>query len=208
MYTRHGQWFEPPGATEPIVPEPGSTNTCLGALGCTECAQDVAVAPGADPSTLLHAQKMATDPVYRHHAETMAHNHLMARLNQGPPSSAFSTAARAQLAYAAIQPKPDKPQLDIDAVADWYHQYHQLKATIKTLTEQADEARAHILDYLKTRWGGELPQDVEMTVAGRPALRRQMVSQSRVDVRRLRSELPDVAEHFTTTSEYEKVTIL
>lgn len=116
---------------------------------------------------------------------------------------------RAQLALQQVQPSAPtgKPTIRLDAIADWVARYKELKAAEATLTDWIKEARDRILEATRSVQL-ELPDDAELTVAGRPVLHRQMVTSRRLDTKAVTKDHPELAARYTIVSESERLTIL
>lgn len=201
MYTTHGHWLsntdEPPTGEFP----PAMAVPCLGPLGCTVCAIDVANHPDTQSEAAArHANRMQTDKVYLHHAETMASSQMYQQANVDFQARSILD----QLPSDAPLPTP-AGSVPLDAVADWVVRYRELKAAEAKVKEMLAEARDRILECAKAQNPAD---DAQLTVAGQTFLRRQMVTQSRVDTTRLKREHPSLAQAYTTTSTYEKLTIV
>lgn len=93
----------------------------------------------------------------------------------------------------------------LDAVADWVVRYRELKTAESQIKDMLAEARERILECAKAQNPAD---DAQLTVSGQAFLRRQMVTQSRVDTTRLKRDHPSLAQAYTTTSTYEKLTII
>lgn len=195
MFTTHGHWFAPGVAGE--SPDNRPDPSCYGPLACLSCAQEVAQATGT-PDSITHVQKLAADPVYRHHAETMAEQQGLARLG------VLATPAPPVPAVASSTGVLEVP---VDELTDWYQRYLEAKDAEAKIKEVVNEARATFLDALNRRYA-ELPDKVNMTIGGRPVLQRQVVVQNRVDTTRLRNEQPALAKQYSKEVRQERLNIL
>lgn len=113
-----------------------------------------------------------------------------------------------KLAVGTVQPGPAVPSIAIDAVADWHRRYRELKVAQESITSMLDEARTKILEQARTQYQDGLPKDLDFTIAGLPVLHVKTVTQNRIDSKRLRKELPQLADAYTVASTQERLTIV
>lgn len=97
--------------------------------------------------------------------------------------------------------------LDVSSSSDWVQRYKELKAAESTIKGLLEEARDNILDCVR-RGGAEEVSDLSLCVSGEPKLRVRRVEQSRIDVTRLRSEMPDLAQAYTKKTQSVRVEIV
>lgn len=103
---------------------------------------------------------------------------------------------------------PVVPAACIDPLADWHQRYRELKDAEKKIVEMIDEARTVLMDSVKRVFVDGLPQDLDLTIGGRPVMHIKQVTQKRVDTKRLRREQPALAEQYSVESTQERLTIL
>lgn len=104
-------------------------------------------------------------------------------------------------------PPSGSPSFPLDGIRDWVARYLELKDAAKRIEEKLDEAKAVINDAIKSQLP-EIPDKLDLTIGGRPVLRRQVVSHNRVDTKRLRAERPDIAKEYTVEGQQERLNIL
>jgi hypothetical protein len=100
------------------------------------------------------------------------------------------------------------PAVPIDGVADWYRRYKDLKAAADSIEKMLDEARSAILDSVQRQYGDQLPADLDFTVAGQPVMHRKLITRTSIDAKGLRAAHPALADQFTKTSTYPRVTFV
>jgi predicted phage-related endonuclease len=93
-------------------------------------------------------------------------------------------------------------KVDANPIARLIERYKRAKEVERMGKETAEECRAEIASYLES-------QDAEYgTINGRLAVRWRTVVTRRVDTKRLREELPMVAEDFTKETESQRMELL
>lgn len=104
-------------------------------------------------------------------------------------------------------PATGSPSLPIDGVRDWYIRYLELKDAEAQIKARLDEAKSVLMDSVQSRFP-ELPDKLDLTIDGKPVLRRHVVHAENVDVRRLRAERPDIAQAYRKTVTQTRLNIL
>lgn len=97
--------------------------------------------------------------------------------------------------------------LDVSLSSDWVRRFKELKAAEAKIKGLLEEARDNIMDCVR-RGGAEEVSDLSLCVSGEPTLRLRRVEQSRVDVTRLRREMPDLAQAYTKRTEIVRLEIV
>jgi predicted phage-related endonuclease len=90
----------------------------------------------------------------------------------------------------------------IDDLATWLVAYQQATLNAKQWNDTAERAKQHIIAHLE-----KADADVG-TINGEPAVRWTVVESHRLDVKKLRSEYPDLASAFTRPSVTRRFTVV
>lgn len=93
-----------------------------------------------------------------------------------------------------------RPVVDLEEIRQKFELYRWLRERIDEMQQQADEVREEIETFLGD---AELAQ-----LDGEPVIRWSRFKTSRVDVKRLRAEAPELAERYTTTTEVRKFELI
>src|SRR3954468_1115444 len=91
------------------------------------------------------------------------------------------------------------------AVAIWVEKLREARNAIVMWKDAEDYAKQELIDAMHDENGNHAEI---ATVNGDPVVRYKLVAQSRLDTKRLRADLPDVYESFTTMKRYPRVELM